>query len=401
MTRFKKRNTDLSQLPLGILSHERVIREQLAALAASRLSLAEQMRWVEERELTPFVTGSRLRGEFRLHLGISDDLDRLTISKIDGEHRTTPLVEVPGPNLLFSAFDVARFARGHVERELAAQLYTLGRRITTYRGVTTIWDQAVDRRVWCTNIDTVYFLHALHADGVFARTDVRSAMEIGVGGGHISKAVVAGLPSLREHTATDINAYALFCAQRNLQPVLRPDTELNLYLGKGLRPIEATVDLLLVNPPYIPHRQKPDAVDPYRGTGLIKEVVEIGLSRLDPANPRAAIYLGMSSLAQRDLAEYLAANPQVEATTIGTPREVPLKILAINEDRDWLDFLRAEHGLIVSEERAHATGFPMWHAISVVKLQGRKNARIVGPSMPIPDSTAGSTARKSRSKRAT
>ena len=167
---------------------------------------------------------------------------------------------------------------------------------------------------------------------------------------------------------TDISPYALVCAKRNITPVLRPDQRLHLYLGKGIRSITAQVDLLVVNPPYIPHRHKPDAVDPYRGTGLIQEVLTIGQQYLNPSNPKAAMYMGMSSLAAKDVQAYRRANPALHIETVGAPRDVPLKILQVNEQQEWITFLEQEHGLLRSPERLAAEGFEFWHTLSVLKI---------------------------------
>lgn len=117
--------------------------------------------------------------------------------------------------------------------------------------------------------------------------------------------------------------------------------------------------------------QRPDAVDPYRGTGLIREILEIGLDRLNPVNPQAVIYLGMSSLAERDLAAYLRGNSRVNVERLGEPEEIPLKILNVNEKRDWIDFLVREHGLVYSPQRGRNEGFEFWHKISVLKITPR------------------------------
>jgi methylase of polypeptide subunit release factors len=251
---------------------------------------------------------------------------------------------------------------------MVMQLYMWGKRITRYRGVCTTWDQAVDKQVWCTNIDTVYFLQQLFDAGVLARQDVRTAMEVGVGGGAIAKTLAVYLAGLHELTVTDISPYALVCAKRNILPVLQDGQRLHLYLGKGIRSIAAQVDLLVVNPPYIPHMQRPDATDPYRGTGLIQEIVDIGVDYLSPANPQAAIYMGMSSLAERDLQTYLAQTERVAVERLGTPKEVPLKILAVNENQEWLAFLEREHGLVRSPKRLKEEGYEFWHTLSVLKL---------------------------------
>jgi hypothetical protein len=368
-------------LPQNILCAESTIHELLTTVALAPLPLAQKVILVDQYDLWPFLTGSRLTPEFRLFIDIADHLEALHISKIEtvvsaeelnGElqlcnHTLTPLVTIPYPNLLFSAAALHHYARP-AYREMLFQLFTWGKRISRYRGVTVTWDQAIDRKVWTTNIDTVYLLDCLFQDGVFDRTEIQTAMEVGVGGGAISKTLVTYLPGLRELTITDISPYALVCARRNIIPVLRPGQRLHLYLGKGLRSLTTRVDLLVVNPPYIPQQQPPDVADPYRGTGLIQEILTLGLRYLNPANPHAAIYMGTSSLAAKAVEACCHANPALQIETVGTPREVPLKILQVNEARAWLTFLEQEHGLSRSPERLEADGFEFWHTLSVLKI---------------------------------
>lgn len=378
---FLDDNPELARLPLGIVTGDRERAAYIEAIERSTASLTDKIRKLDERDLIPLVLGARLKPDNFIFLKIADDISRLDICRVcrtidaqelnseislkEGDFKV--LATVPNPRLLFSVHDISKFSSPEV-LEQVGQLYTHGRRITQYMGVNVTWDQSVDSRVWTTNIDTVNFLDALAKDGVFERADVKRSMEVGVGGSAISKVILSRLPSIEEHIATDISANALACAKRNIEPILTDKQKLSLYLGKGLKSIEAEVDLLIVNPPYIPHLQKPDAVDPYRGTGLIKEVIEQGLAHLNKSNPAAAIYLGMSSVGQKDFDEYLAQHPEIKAEEIGQRRRVPLKILDVSIDQSWIKFLKEEHGLIDSSELLRSEGFRYWHDIYVVKL---------------------------------
>lgn len=383
-SKFVDQNPGLSLLPQQLLCHESEVLGTLAAVESMDTPLEEKVRLLDSLGILPFTTGSRLRHPIRLFIDIADDLSRLTIYKLEKNlseqelngpldlsgKEMTRLVEIPSPDLIFSCNAIQRHA-GRAAAEGITQLFIYGRRLTRYLGVTVSWDQSIDQSVWTTNIDTVNFLRALSESGTLSRTDVRRAMEVGVGGGGISKTLVAKLPRLEEMTATDISAHALLCAKRNIEPLLGTSRRLNLYLGKGIRNLNEKVDLLVVNPPYIPTVQEPDKHDPYRGTGLIKEVIEIGVDLLNPDNPDSCIYMGMSSLAAGHLERYLSANPGIEASPVTEPMRVPLKILDVNENRAWIDFLVSSCGLVHSTELLEETGFPYWHDLSVLRLTRR------------------------------
>ena len=76
----------------------------------------------------------------------------------------------------------------------------------------------------------------------------------------------------------------------------------------------------------------------------------------------------MSSLAAKDLRKYLRNAPNFKATLVGKKRRVPLKVLSISSDKEWLKYLKDTHGLIDSPRRLDSDGFRYWHDIFVLKL---------------------------------
>ncbi|MDD5441598.1 MAG: hypothetical protein PHZ27_05270, partial [Candidatus Omnitrophica bacterium] len=107
--------------------------------------------------------------------------------------------------------------------------------------------------------------------------------------------------------------------------------------------------------------------DPYRGTGLIREILEIGADRLNPDNPNAAVYINISSLARKDFLRYIEEfSDKVNVSKVGPALRVPLKIRTITGS--WRQWLIDEGGLervsdAIPGEQAY------WHTIQVYKLQ--------------------------------
>ena len=354
-----------------------------ASVVAPRI-FSKPLSRITNANVWPYITGSRLKPAFRLFLDMADDMSMLNIYRIDRligekelngrldikEKDLTLLASIPDPHLVYSAFDINRYASPE-NVEMITQLFTYGKRITRYRGMTVTWDQSVDSDVWTFNIDTANLLRHIFEDGVGGRTDIRRFVELGVGGGSMIGTFAKTLPNATDLRGTDISPYALMCTRRNVKPYLTAEQSLSLFLGKGLMPFADKADMIVSNPPYIPHMKKPDATDPYRGTGLIKEIVESGTNCLNPDNPNASIYVCMSSLSLKDFHSYLHHTPHVRAHMLGEEIEVPLKIFSVNENDPWLSWLISVHGLVDSRERLASTGFRYWHKLSAWKITPR------------------------------
>lgn len=373
----------LVPLPRNMLTSETSIKQLIESIEQGSFSLEEKIRFLEQNNLLPFVAGAPLSGEMPLLIDIDDDLQQITyyhitenipdvdlngdIDKVLATVSPVLLATIPDPNLIFSYRKLHEHAPVETG-ENAVQLFSYGKRITRYMGVSVTWDQGVDKRVWTTNIDTVHFLKNIRTAGVFSDPGLESLLEIGIGGGGITKTLCMRAPSVKNMYATDISASALLCARRNIDPVLKPDQTLTCYLGKGIKEIEVSVDALFVNPPYVPAEEPFTEADPYRGTGLIREIIATGANFLNKAKPSAAVYMQLSSLADKDFDSYLQQFGGWKVETVGDPLFVPLKILKISENQKWLDFLVREHGLVDSSDLLRETGFQYWHTIRTLKL---------------------------------
>lgn len=105
--------------------------------------------------------------------------------------------------------------------------------------------------------------------------------------------------------------------------------------------------------------------------GYCVEVIEIGERLLNPQNPNACICMALSNLALRDFEEALRNTPRLRAERIGDPFIAPLKILAVNENQSWIDFLTREHGLRSSPPEGVHGRFPYWHELTTWIIKRR------------------------------
>ncbi|MDD5495714.1 MAG: GNAT family N-acetyltransferase [Candidatus Omnitrophica bacterium] len=323
-----------------------------------------------------------------LHVDVSDDLKTITYSlagedrdnkvfKTDGAVdysalKLTELVRVPSSYLITPQTYIENNLTPEI-REKLLPLLAEKKRFTRYGGITTSWDIAVDKDVWTTNIDTVFLHKRMEELGTFNDNDMRSVIEIGVGGGHLSTAIAACLPNLKELSVTDISIYALQTAKRCIEPYLKVGTRVKYYLGKGIKTVEGGADLIIVNPPYIPTPPFiEDKKDPYRGTGLIREILDMGIGKLNRDNPNARILMNISSLAQKDFEVFCEEfKDRLDITKVGEPLKVPLKILGVI--KEWRDWLVSEGGLEYRPD-AKPGEEKHWHTLQIYSIR---------PKMPV------------------
>ena len=267
------------------------------------------------------------------------------------------------------------FKKGTPEQEIIEKIWPQGKRYTRYRGVTTSWDMKVDKDVWSTNIDTVFLHEKLFESGVLSlpQNRVKKLTEIGVGGGHISSLLSKTFPQA-QLSITDISSYALSTTLLNISANHPQGQEalshVKKYWGKGIANLEDNQDLIIINPPYIPAApfEKGPANDPYRGTGLIREIIKDGYKKLNPDNPEASIYINISSMADKDVKQYLEEfGDTIELEPVGSPLKVPLKIRWMSEA--WKQWLANENGGLEHIDNPVADQEEYWHSLQLYRIR--------------------------------
>jgi NAD kinase/predicted RNA methylase len=305
-----------------------------------------------------------------LFLRPSPDLESLKIlliKKFGGKSLTREdiiqVAEIKDAKLLFPTAEIAGFPS--VERDIIFNLYRYGNYITEMNGVLIEWESAKDVNVWGPSIDTILFLFTLLKHNLF-NVEIEIVGDVGTGSGMLAKAAVIYCPKLKRLEISDIEENALYCARRNIRPVLRKGIIMLSLPFPGIRRF-GKVDLMLVNPPYLPKRKSLE-LNQYEGTGLIREIISNGLAHLTD-NPKAAIVKNYSSLAKKDFESYLKGRDDLVVEELES-FTVPLKINWAQIDSEWMDYLLTECGLEVRDDRVHS--YRYWHTLNFVKITRKK-----------------------------
>ncbi|MCX6011948.1 MAG: methyltransferase, partial [Chloroflexi bacterium] len=339
----------------------------------------------EQAREIPVILPAVRKGGLSLVIEVSEDLKSLDYSEVIddsgvfasdgsvqyGELKTRHLVRLPSSHLL----SPERYMRAHLKgrvKKTVERIWPQGKRYTRYLNTIASWDKEVDKDVWTTNIDTVYLIRCLKDAEWLIRGNIKRIVEIGIGGGHVLVFLSSLLDKVKEIIMTDISIYALRAAKRSIMPFFPEGVRLRAYLGIGLGTVkECKADLIVVNPPYIksPPFDTLPHTDPYRGTGLIREIVKDGIYKLNSKNPEASIVINISSLAGDDFNQYAQEfGYRLIIEKMGEPLRVPLKIKAISQEwKDWL----VEQGWLEFNAQAAADQEPYWHTLQAYRIRPR------------------------------
>ncbi|MBF0522969.1 MAG: NAD+ synthase [Candidatus Omnitrophica bacterium] len=352
----------------------------------------------EAREFPDIKIADR-KGRLSLLIDISDDLKTLTYYQVlddskvftkDGAVHYETLNESNGSIRKIASFPssylvsprkwMLKHFKNSSKGKLIEQIWPQGKRYTRYKGITTSWDMDVDKDVWTTNIDTIFLHQRLFQSGALSlpKNKIKKAAEIGSGGGHLSALLAKSFPKA-QISITDISSYALSTTLLNIianHPQGRAFLDhVKKYWGKGIAVLEDNQDLIVVNPPYVPIApfEKNAQNDPYRGTGLIREIIKDGWKKLNPNNPEAAIYIDISSLAMNDVRQYLDEfGDNIVFEPVGKALEVPLKIRWMSEE--WKQWLLKENGGLKHVENPRTDQEEYYHTLQTYRIRIKKEA---------------------------
>ncbi len=254
-------------------------------------------------------------------------------------------------------------------RDTVAKLYESPKKTTRYDSAELVFEQARYPGVWGPNIDTLLMCRTLRRAGL---EDIRFAVEVGCGSGFIGLFLLKHAPRLQKLTMLDINPRAVACARDALSD---PRAEFVQERGE-LWLQQNKVDLLVCNPPYVP-RPKSLADNAYEGIDLLAFFILHGAQFLLPGG---RIFVNSSSVADNLLAPLWQRSSLRHAEV--DHMEVPLKVLNILNNPEWMEYLVRQQGLQLHRKR----GYDVWHTIKILLLDG-SDAATAAPAGELSRST--------------
>jgi release factor glutamine methyltransferase len=271
-----------------------------------------------------------------------------------GAREALPVWRCERPVLLTDTARISQLEPG--VRDAVLSLYQSYPRTVNHDGTSVSWSPTQYPKVWCPNIDTLFFARTLrrHLDGV------RSFAEVGCGSGFLTKYALMHALDIERAAASDISLAAIRCAADTLAEISHR-ASVSLVCPQADDPgfsIAGSFDLVICNPPYIPRPGERDN-NPYEGLGLIARFAQRGRELLADDG---LLLLNISTLAgERPLAWFDDHGWQLDVLD---RMRVPLKVNAVTsrgtpEARAWYDYLRDRGAIPAEGER----GYRLWHEL--------------------------------------
>ena len=215
----------------------------------------------------------------------SDNLDKLFIS---------PCLKCKQPNKIYINNPVLM-----TDNKLIDKIYSQPRK-TMFDGVHAILDNTKYPKIFGSNIDTIFFCHALKQNkNKFKK--IKSFFELGIGGGFISKYILSKFNIKKaylndvdkqsiDYAVTDLNLPKLLKSELKTTTIKKPfnckiieKNGIKFFQGDGINTLQFLIserlDLLVCNPPYIPSSKNENDLDInspnfWEGTRLIRYLLQ-------------------------------------------------------------------------------------------------------------------------------
>ena len=208
-------------------------------------------------------------------------------------------------------------------RDILFSLYESPTRVVEYDGV-RIERGAAPIDIWFISIDTILFAKALNR--ILCKINIKNAIEIGCGGGFLSKYILAKSWTIKSLIVNEINPQAIRIAKKNIH-----DSRAHFWLGDGVEKLKNNkFDLIVCNPPYLP---KPETkkINSYGGIELMNFLVIEGHRYLTEGG---AMILNIPNLCRAVL-----PIEKLERAIVLEKMNVPLKITAVLNNKKWINYL--------------------------------------------------------------
>lgn len=271
------------------------------------------------------------------------------------ETKTKFVATINNPVLITDTYQMFQF--DPITRDTLQALFSSDKRTIEYDKTSMLFRQSKYPGLWGPNIDTMFFCKAIqNAD--FSET--KNLGEIGAGSGFITKYILNNNSQIETALMMDINPYSGKCINEHIK-----DERANFQEGDAILTMKnKKFDTLICNPPYI-IRPKSVEDNAYEGLGLFEEVVK---TLNETLNENGKFYSVISSISEKQaLKACEQANCSVKYLD---SMNVPLKVLNIYNNKDWLNHLLNNSGLREENKNGH----PYWHTINLAEIKPNKQA---------------------------
>jgi methylase of polypeptide subunit release factors len=210
---------------------------------------------------------------------------------------------------------------------------------------------------WTPNIDTLALLQAILSVHDAEPVLRGRCLEVGCGNGFVAQVLASAAPAVEEMHLMDVNPVSIASASDRL-PSAR-GFRFHTGAAQQLMPTLGHFDLVVCNPPYVPHTSRLDTNE-YEGVELIEHMVGLRKSWLRPGGSLVLLVSSVSMPRLRHLG--------LDESTCVYSRRVPFKVHAVVNDPEWLRELLEEGEGIERDADPATSGYEYWQTLHVHRL---------------------------------
>lgn len=283
--------------------------------------------------------------------------------------QTELVTTLPNPVLVTDSYKAHQIT-DYIKRETTLALMNKSRKITEYDNLVLDFDQNKYPTLRWPNIDTLVFCRALKQE-FENNNDLRfkmynTALEVGCWSGFIGQYIWQKMAENSEEsrdtpiiTFVDINQEAEKFYNDTREKTSFPfQSEIYIQDARELLDLGKKWDLLACNPPYIP---RPNSIEnnAYEWLELLRFLIE----NFDWFVEKNGAFITNISNLSKKIIDPILAQSWLKVEVIDTI-QVPLKVFNVLNNKERLDHLKTQHGLIEQVRDWHQ----YWHELSVLKI---------------------------------
>jgi len=324
--------------------------------------ISKQQYFFDESDIN--VINKNLNNEFfneEEKKDFNELLTKIDKKSLNNIQTNSPFYEEINPRLTFNKENMSKTDLG----KLGVYLINRSDIEVNFRDLNNVWHDKKYKNTWPVTIDTLFFITELYEFLKNKNLDIKNILDLGCGSGflgqHLSKIFTSS-----EITFADINPNALKLSKVNNE-INNFSSKFNYVETDSFSKIQGKFDLIVMNPPYIPHKPidhlEKNSHNCYNGLDLLLNSLE---NFEDYLNKNGYLIFLYSDVGKNEVEQKL--NGSSFNIISKNSLEVPFRIEDILKDKSWMKKLIEINGLI-HKKISKDNKYEFWHKLNLIIIK--------------------------------